>query len=104
MPVVKLVALLPVAVLAACATTDGDTDMPDDVIEVAPAGDCDAAPIQHLIGERATGDLGASVLAETRSEKLRWIPPRTAVTQDFRPDRVNVVYDDDYIIERIYCG
>jgi predicted GTPase len=30
--------------------------------------------------------------------------PRTAVTMDFREDRVTVSYDDNYQIERVSCG
>lgn len=85
--------------LAACATV---TD--PDPIEVAPQGECDAVPVQSLVGERATAQLGGRIVRDTSARNLRWIPPRSAVTQDFRPDRVNVAYDDDYIIQRIYCG
>ncbi len=86
--------------MGACATTQ-DADEP---IEVAPAGDCDVTAVEWMVGERADAVLGGRVLRITNSRTLRWIPPRTAVTQDFRPDRVNVTYDDEYIVQRIYCG
>ncbi|HMO68727.1 MAG TPA: I78 family peptidase inhibitor, partial [Novosphingobium sp.] len=40
----------------------------------------------------------------TGARTLRWMPPRTAVTMDYRADRLTVSYDDNRIIERISCG
>ncbi len=96
----RWLAILSLAALSACTTTPGLSEP----IEVAPQGECDAAPVQTLVGQRADSDLGLRVLRETASRSLRWIPPRSAVTQDFRRDRVNVVYGDDYTVERIFCG
>ncbi len=44
------------------------------------------------------------MLAESGARHMRWIPPRTAVTKDYRRDRLNVVYDDDMVITGVYCG
>lgn len=96
----RALAALPLVALAACTTTQER----EEPIEVAPNGECDATPVQFMIGERADSTLGDRVLRITSSRGFRWIPPRSAVTQDYRPDRVNVVYDDDYIVTRIYCG
>jgi hypothetical protein len=96
----RFLAALPLFALAACATTP-DNDEP---IEVAPQGECDVTAVEWMVGERADAVLGGRVHRITRSTSFRWIPPRTAVTQDYRPDRVNVVYDDDYVVTRIYCG
>lgn len=96
----RWLAILSLAALSACTTTPGKSEP----IEVAPQGECDAAPVQALVGERADSDLGLRVLRGTASRSLRWIPPRSAVTQDFRHDRANVVYGDDYTVERIFCG
>lgn len=65
---------------------------------------CDAAPAQSHIGHKATAASGAELMRITRSQTLRWVPPRTAVTMDFRADRLTVSYDDNMIIERISCG
>lgn len=53
---------------------------------------------------KATGELGREMLAATGARVLRWAPPRTAVTMDFRGDRLTVSYDDDYVITRVSCG
>ncbi len=87
--------------LAACATTtDGDDPLP--VRELA--GECDASGVQDHVGHTASAEAGATLLRLTGATTLRWVPPRTAVTMDFRPDRLTVSYDDDMIIERITCG
>ena len=95
-------ALAPVAalgVLAACTTTPADGEPP----VRGPAGECDGEVAMTYVGMRATGELGREMLAATGARTLRWVPPRTAVTMDFRPDRLTVTYDDDYIITSAAC-
>ncbi len=91
--------------LAACATTavpPFDENGNPNVRE--PVGECDAGSLQDHIGHRASAEAGATLLDLSGARTLRWVPPRTAVTMDFRPDRLTVTYDDDMIIERIACG
>ena len=90
-------AMLP---LAACATMGGRT-------EPAPAPDpmtCNADGGTSFVGQTATPEVGAAVLKATGARTLRWGPPRSAMTMDYREDRVNIMYDDAYKIERITCG
>lgn len=84
--------------LGACTTTGAEPPQRE------LAGECDAAGVQDRVGQRATADLGGLLLRETGARTLRWVPPRTAVTMDFRADRLTVSYDDDMVIERISCG
>lgn len=70
----------------------------------ASEGQCDATSLSSAVENLATSDLGAHLLAESGARSLRWIPPRSAVTMDYRSDRLNITYDDDYRITRIYCG
>lgn len=37
-------------------------------------------------------------------ETARIIPPDSAVTQDYRPERINVDLDEDGLILRVWCG
>lgn len=67
-------------------------------------GECDASAAQSLVGERATSQLGERLLQLTGARTLRWAPPNSALTMDFRADRLTVAYDDAYLIERISCG
>ena len=40
----------------------------------------------------------------TGARTLRWGPPRSAMTMDYRQDRVNVMYDDTYKSTQVTCG
>ncbi|WP_299327999.1 I78 family peptidase inhibitor [Parasphingopyxis sp.] len=82
---------------AACATTS-------DTPPMAGGGDCNAAPAQALIGETVTQALGANAMQVTGAELLRWIPPNSAVTMDYRPNRLNISYDENSVITDINCG
>lgn len=88
--------------LSACATTAPPPEAP--LGSDTDAVMCDAAPAQGMIGQKATAASGAELMRITRSQTLRWVPPRTAVTMDFRADRLTVSYDDNMVIERISCG
>jgi hypothetical protein len=87
--------------LAACAPTPGPDGNP---AADGPAGACDAAPAQELLGERASPEAGQRLLRLTGATQLRWAPPRSAMTMDFRTDRLTVEYDDTMIITRVACG
>ena len=96
----QLVALFAVVGLSAC--TQG-TPPPQD-LPAMPQGTCDAAQVQSHIGHKASAASGAEFLRLTGARTLRWVPPRSAVTMDYRADRLTVSYDDDYTIVRISCG
>lgn len=83
------------AALAGCATTG----------EVASGeGPCKSEPGQAFVGQRATAELGARLLRATGAKQLRWGPPRSAMTLDFRADRLTVSYNDAMMIDRVTCG
>ena len=85
-------------VLAACTTVPADG-------EEHPAGDsCRAEPGQRFVGQRASADAGTAIMAATRSTRLRWVPPRTAVTMEYAFGRVTVSYDDNYRITAVSCS
>jgi len=69
-----------------------------------PPESCKADSAQGFVGRAATAELGGELLRVTGARTLRWVPPRTAVTMDFRADRLTVSYDDNRIIDRISCG
>lgn len=97
----KLPALLiAIAPIAACATVPGE----DEPERRMPAGECELSDAQRYIGQRATAEFGAQMLRETGARVLRWVPPNTAVTMDFSPNRLTVSYDDNYIIQHVSCG
>jgi hypothetical protein len=88
-------ALITVAALALAACQQDD----DVAASPAPEDACGAAPLQSIVGEDIAdhGELEPD-------DKLRVIGPDTAVTMDYRADRLNVEYDEAGTITRVYCG
>ena len=89
--------------LGACATTPSSSGEGEPPAR-APEGECDASGVQDMVGEVASQELGATLLERTGARVLRWVPPNTAVTMDYRLDRLTVSYDAGMVIERISCG
>lgn len=102
MPMTKVLPLAAAAatalILAGCATTD--TGPREEFV----GGKCDAGPGQTFVGQRATVAVGGGIQKATGAAILRWAPPRSALTMDFREERVTIAYNDDLVIEMITCG
>lgn len=65
---------------------------------------CNADPAQGFVGQKADGAAGLAIRQATGADEVRWGPPRSAMTMDFRQGRVTVSYDDDMVITRVACG
>lgn len=87
--------------LAACATGGTDNRAPP---PPSSGMTCDASGLQDHVGHTVSASSGATLLELSGARVLRWVPPRTAVTMDFRQDRLTVSYDDEMRITRISCG
>jgi len=93
---IAIAAALP---LAACAASETSAE------STPPAEmSCNADAVQSHVGQTATPELGATILKESGARTLRWGPPRSAMTMDYRQDRVNILYDDAYEITQLTCG
>lgn len=90
--------------LAACASYSEPTEMAANTAPEAALGMCDPAPAQYHIGHDATEGMGAAILKESGAKVLRWGPPNSAWTMDYRANRVNVQYDEAMKITEITCG
>ncbi|WP_366932630.1 I78 family peptidase inhibitor [Sphingopyxis sp.] len=97
---IRLLAIAAVLPLAACTQERPPASTPTPPTEAM----CNADGVQSFVGQTATGEVGAQLIKGSGATTLRWVPPRTAVTMDFRPDRLTVSYDDALKIERISCG
>lgn len=102
----KYPALISLMAVAACTSPDREAPT---VVEPVPAENagglsCTAESVQYAIGQKTSAELGSKLLKESGSATLRWMPPRSAATMDYRPDRLNVAYDDNMVITRINCG
>lgn len=86
--------------LAGCTTTEDTAAPPEAPVAMA----CNAEPVQRYLGQAATAAAGAAILKESGARTLRWGPPNSAWTMDYREDRVNVRYDAASAITGITCG
>lgn len=96
--------------LSACVINIGD-EAPHRAEAVSPPPPveearmtCNATPAQYHIGHSATQSMGEAILKDAGARTLRWGPPNGAWTKDYRPDRVNVSYDENMKIVQITCG
>lgn len=93
----KYLALLPLILLAACATpqpADPQIDRPE-----LGAGACDAEMLGYLVGQ-SISEVDVGTLPQPR----RIIRPGEAVTMDYREDRTNIELDNEDRVARVYCG
>lgn len=102
----RMLAPLPILALAACAAPAQETP---NIIEPAPVEQatgfsCAAESVQYAIGQKTSAEIGSKLVKESGSRTLRWLPPRSAATMDYRQDRLNIAYDDNMVITRINCG
>lgn len=70
----------------------------------APSDSCGAGLAARFIGASARPDVREAVKGSVAHEQIRWIMPGTAVTQDHRPDRLNVILSADGRIMTMRCG
>nr|WP_298898998.1 I78 family peptidase inhibitor [uncultured Altererythrobacter sp.] len=89
--------------LTACASYT-DPERPATPPAISDGGTCDASPAQYHVGHDATAEMGTAILNESGARTLRWGPPNTAWTMDYREDRVNVRYDEKMKITEVSCG
>lgn len=88
--------------LSACVAHTGG--VPGDPPARAPQGDCKAALVQAFIGQTISQNIGTQIMVQSGAARLRWGAPDTGMTMDYRPDRVNVFYNENRVTERITCG
>ena len=88
----RLFSLLPLALLAACQSTVISTS------DTAP-DDCGAESYQTIVGTPAN-----TIDAKALPPGTRIIHPDTAVTHDYRLERLNIHVDEGGQVARVVCG
>ncbi len=104
MTIVKLALTGSLAALTAGCMTPAQTG--DAIVDPVPGegGMCRAESSQELIGQRATAEIGTRIREQTGAEIFQWVPQGSAVTMDYRENRVRVGYDRAMAITTIACG
>lgn len=97
--------LLPLVVLAGC-TPMAATEAPQAGPEAAIAGEgsCKVDALTDLVGQVASSELAAEAMRRSGARTMRWIGPDTAVTMDYRPDRLNINTDASSKVTRFHCA
>lgn len=90
----KLLLAFPGLALSACVT----------VYPPEAADSCRIDEAKPYINRTASAEIGAELLRITHTRELRWMPPGTMVTMDYRMGRLTVSYDETMRINRISCG
>ncbi|VVT03037.1 conserved exported hypothetical protein [Sphingomonas sp. EC-HK361] len=92
-----LAALTPLALIGCAAATPAPEPMPGGVR-------CDASAIGDLIGKPADATLATEALRRSGARTIRWLHPDTAMTMDYRVDRLNVKMDLKNVVTGFTCG
>lgn len=65
---------------------------------------CKAELVQDLVGKPRDGKLERDAKKRAGARMVRWIPMGSAVTMDYRPDRLNLRLGPDGTITGVNCG
>lgn len=85
--------------LAACMVTPSGQPGTGEPIQT-----CRNEALAQFTGQPATQDLGARMLAASRTRVIRWVAHGMMVTMDYRADRITVFLDASNRVERASCG
>jgi len=96
----RTTAFLPLVLLAACAGAGGQGPSAPQPME----GACRNEGLDRFVGQTASAELGAQLLAASGARTMRWGAPGMAMTMDFRADRLTVSYDERMTITSARCG
>lgn len=88
------------ALLVACSTVSAEPI----VHGQTPGHICQTDGTDRFIGQAATSEAGAAILAASHAAVLRWAPPGVMLTMDYRSDRATVHLDSGNAITKIRCG
>lgn len=99
----RRLSLLPLLSLAACATAQPDPLVVPPADDGAAAATCRREALAAFTGQPRSAALGTQILAATGAKEIRWVPPGTMVTMDYRDDRVTVYLDAAGRVERAAC-
>lgn len=96
--------LLPVALLAGCASHD---EAPSAALQPAAtprAETCTASAVQSLIGHPVNPAVLEQARLQAGAQRARVLRPGTAVTLEYDSQRLNLDTDDADLITRASCG
>lgn len=101
----RILTLLPLALLASCATAPAQAPEPEIPVRGSTSGHvCRQQAFVDFIGKVATSEIGAQLLRESGARTIRWVQPGMMVTMDYREDRLTVRLASNNRIVTASCG
>ena len=76
-------------------------------LPVGPAqpSDCNAPKAERFVGRRADAPVRSELTnAVAPISAIRWVGPGDATTEDYSPQRLNVMLDAGGVIRSVHCG
>ena len=93
-----------IAVIVAALAAGGCTPVAMRGEAPAATAACKTEGLSQWVGKRASDVRADEMVKASGARTMRWIAPNSAVTMDFRPDRLNVYVDDKGVIEKFGCN
>lgn len=73
-------------------------------ISLAKSVDCNLPQAKRFIGMLLTPKLREELADAINHDRIRMVRPGTIITQDYNPERINLIADDAGMIMTIRCG
>ncbi|ARP81280.1 hypothetical protein CAL12_10785 [Bordetella genomosp. 8] len=70
----------------------------------ASGQDCDAQPVQNLIGTKLTSSVEAQIRQASMASKTRVLKPGEVMTMEYDPKRINLILDQQGALTALRCG
>jgi hypothetical protein len=96
--------MLRIALAAILATASAAGSQPIPVHGETPGHTCSTARTDRYLRRQGTRATGAAIKRASNAAVLRWSPPHTMLTMDYREDRVTVFVNARHRITKIRCG
>jgi hypothetical protein len=94
--------LLAPLLVAACAAPAAE---PVTIDQAPPGSKCQrTAALDPFVGQEATAELGARMMAASRARILRWVPFGGVITMDYNESRLTVRLDRQNRVLSANCG
>lgn len=94
----------PASAMAAAGDLGRPPAQPAQLVAVTENDTCNMRQARRFIGMRYTSTLREQLARAILHNRIRLIRPGAVVTQELRPDRINLFLDDSGEIMTIRCG
>ncbi|WP_294172799.1 I78 family peptidase inhibitor [uncultured Sphingomonas sp.] len=98
----RLLVLVPAFLLSACVIFPVPVTVP--AAQIAGGGECRNEGLERFVGQPASQQMGAEMQRASGARVLQWVGQDSAVTMDYRIERLRVRLDRLNRVESARCG